>query len=386
MRIGHYAPEIKAKGGIAAYIRRTGRAQSKRGHDVVYFGRAESSGQTTASSETGSKALHPVVDDAALFDAANDLSLDLLHLHKSVRALPSDRVPTVRTMHGHQGGCPSGTRYLARTGAPCNRTYSVPGCLWGHVVDRCGSVRPHKLKRDFTRIRREHNQAQKIPTYTVSDFVRRQMVRAGCDGSQLQTIRSPTPTVANTFTPVPERDPPHFLFAGRLVPEKGLGWALRALANTEMHVHLDVAGRGRKRDALETQAEELSVRDCVTFHGWVDPDQIPNLMRDARAVLFPSVWHEPAGLITLEAAAQGRALIASRVGGIPEYAQEDHAVLVDAHDVEGLARAMDCLAKDSTKANQMGRSGHQHAQSTYSMSRFLDQLDAFYASAQPACA
>jgi glycosyltransferase involved in cell wall biosynthesis len=252
------------------------------------------------------------------------------------------------------------------------------------VVDRCGSVRPHKLKRDFTRIRREHNQAQKIPTYTVSDFVRRQMVRAGCDDSQLQTIRSPAPAVKRAFTPVPERDPPHFLFVGRLVPEKGLDWALRALASTETHVHLDVAGKGRKRDALEALAEELGVRTCVTFHGWVDPDRISTLMRDARAVLFPSVWHEPAGLITLEAAAQGRALIASRVGGIPEYAQEDHAVLVNARNVEGLARAMDRLARGHATANQMGRSGHQHAQSTYSMSRFVDRLDAFYTSAQPA--
>ena len=67
-------------------------------------------------------------------------------------------------------------------------------------------------------------------------------------------------------------------------------------------------------------------------------------MREARAVVFPSVWHEPAGLITLEAAALGRPVIASAVGGIPEYATDAFALRVPPRDVDGLAHAMSQLA------------------------------------------
>jgi glycosyltransferase involved in cell wall biosynthesis len=317
-----------------------------------------------------------VPDDEALFAAAEDRELDILHLHKSVETLPTDRVPTVRTMHGHQGGCPSGSRYLSRPGEPCDRAYSLTGCLWGHFVDRCGSVRPQNVKHSFTRIHRELEQARHVPTYTVSSFLREQMLRAGCSPEHLQTIPSPAPKVDEPFAPVPRREPPRFLYLGRLVPQKGLDWLLRALAQVDAPAHLDVAGKGPQREAMERLAQELGVDTQVTFHGWVD--RIPALMRRARAVVFPSVWHEPAGLISLEAAAYGRPLIASRVGGIPEYADASHATLVDVRDTEGLAGALTRLALDADRADRRGRNGREVARSEFAMSQFLDRVDAFY--------
>jgi glycosyltransferase involved in cell wall biosynthesis len=372
MHIGHYAPEIWAQGGIATYIRRTGRGQESRGHDVTYLGR---DGDPDASEPFE----HRVVpDDETLFAAAEDLDLDILHLHKPVSALPDDRVPTVRTMHGHQGGCPSGSRYLARPGTPCDRTYSLAGCLWGHFVDRCGSIRPGKLTHSFSNVRRELAQAERLPTYTVSNFLREKMRRAGCTSDQLCTLHSPAPAVEAPFRSVPRNDPPHFLFLGRLVPEKGLDWLLRAVAQTEETVRLDVAGTGSQQDALQDLAVDLGIDDCVTIHGWIESERVPALIRSARAVVFPSVWHEPAGLITLEAAAQGRPVIASRVGGIPEYADEAYATLVDVRDVTGLARAIDRFARAPERANRMGQNGHRAAQTTFSMDRFLNRLDRFY--------
>jgi len=372
MHIGHYAPKIWDRGGIATYIRRTGRGQTRRGHEVTYLGRDGASRQDLSVEYTA------VADDEMLFSTAATLDLDVLHLHKSVRELPEDRVPTVRTMHGHQGGCPSGSRYLARNGEPCDRPYTLSGCLWGHFVDRCGSVRPGSLSHSFTRIRRELTQAERIPTYTVSDFLNDKMRRAGCSADQLRTLHSPAPPVEAPFTPVPRHDPPRFLFLGRLVPEKGLDWLLRAVAQTEEPVHLDVAGNGPREEAMRTLADDLGVEECVSFHGWVASDDVPGLMREARAVVFPSVWHEPAGLITLEAAAQGRPLIASRVGGIPEYAGDGYATLVDVRDVAGLARAIDRLASAPDRADDMGRTGYQVARSEFSMDRFLNRLDHFY--------
>lgn len=373
MRIGHYTPRIWMNGGVATYIRRVGRAQSERDHEVVYFSRGHSASERTQEVDYLEVANHD-----ALFSRAADLGLDILHLHRAVADIPGDRVPTIRTVHGHQGGCPSGSRYLSRTGMPCNRTYSLTGCLWGHFVDRCGSVRPNRLTDSFTQIHREIDQAEQIPTYTVSDFLREQMRRAGCAPDRLHTLHSPAPSVDPSFTPVPRTAPPHFLFLGRLVPEKGLDWVLRAIAQTETHVRLDIAGEGPQRDELESLAEELGVRPQVSFHGWVESERVPSFMDRARAVLFPSVWHEPAGLITLEAAAQGRPIIASRVGGIPEYASGDHSLLVDARDVAGLASAIDQLASTPDQADRMGRRGREIMQAEFSMDRFLERLHALY--------
>lgn len=376
MRIGHYAPHIGEEGGIATYIHRMGHAQSNRGHRVAYLGR--NAGSASLPGECVD-----IPSDTKLFEAAEDLSLDILHLHKSVDPLPADRVPTVRTIHGHQGGCPSGSRYLSRSEEPCDRAYSVGGCLWGHIVDRCGSVRPHNLKKNFTRIHRELDQAKHVPTYTVSDFLREQMLRAGCAPEHVQTIPSPAPQRDEPFSPVPRTTPPRFLYLGRLVPEKGLDWLLRALSHVSVPIHLDVAGKGPRREALKKLTRELGIDAQVTFHGWVDSDRVPALMRRARAIVFPSVWHEPAGLISLEAAAYGRPLIASRVGGIPEYADESHAILVDVRDVEGLAEALTRLAQDADCADRRGRNGREVARSKFSVAQFLDRVDAFYEHAHP---
>jgi len=373
MRIGHYAPQIGLNGGVATYIRRTGRAQARRGHEVEYFGRAYEGDSGPSGFD-----YRRVADAHALFSRAEALNLDVLHLHRAVDELPDARVPTVRTVHGHQGGCPSASRYLSRTGEPCDRAYSIAGCLWGHFVDRCGSVRPKQLTQDFTRIQREIHQAEQIPTYTVSTFLKDQMRRAGCQADGLRTIHSPAPEVKHSFRPVSREDPVRFLFLGRLVPEKGLDWLFRAVPNVEEQIHVEVAGSGRQRGELERLASDLGIRRQVTFHGWVDSDRVPSLMQNARAVVFPSVWHEPAGLTSLEAAAVGRPLIASHVGGIPEYTNEHHAILVDVRDRDGLARAMDELASDPDRADRMGRRGRVVAKGGYSMAQFLDRLHDFY--------
>ena len=246
MKIGHYAPRIGAQGGIATYIRRLGAAQVEAGHSVVYVGVDHE-----RTGDLPEDAFQPLESPDGLFKLAECLELDVLHLHRSVPEIPSDRVLTVRTMHGHQAGCPSASRYLSRPGVPCDRPYTVGGCLWGHIVDRCGSVRPKELIGNFRRIHHQIAQVSKIPTYTVSQFLREKMIQAGCERANLETIASPAPPVKGEFTPVPDDPLPRFLYLGRLVPQKGLDWLLRAVAATPHALHLDVAGEGPERDALQ---------------------------------------------------------------------------------------------------------------------------------------
>ncbi len=371
MIVGHYAPMIWAQGGIANYVSRLGAVQTALGHTVYYFGNQDATGVKSDS-------YIEVRNSEELFKHARVLGLDVLHLHKPVDVLPEDRVPVVRTFHGHQGSCPSGTRYLSRSGMPCNRAYSVFGCLWGHYVDRCGSRHPARVKEHFTRLHHEMRQASLVPTYTVSQYLYHQMVRSGCSSELLHTILSPAPEVTHPYRPPEPGGVSHFVFLGRLVPQKGLSWLLRAIGKVSRPVHLDVAGDGYERDESQRLAERLGIADRVTFHGWVEQSVVSTLILNARAVIFPSVWQEPAGLVSLEAAAHGRAVIASRVGGIPEYATEEYALLVEPNDVDGLADCIDRLASDVQLAEHLGRNGMELMGKRFSMAGFMDQLEAFY--------
>jgi glycosyltransferase involved in cell wall biosynthesis len=80
------------------------------------------------------------------------------------------------------------------------------------------------------------------------------------------------------------------------------------------------------------------------------------------------VSHEQAGIVSLEAAAVGRAIIASKVGVIPEYAGCLHnALLVEPNDVRGLARSMELLAENWSLAQEMGLKGLQMVKEHFSL-------------------
>ena len=370
-KIAHYAPQLWAKGGIATYVRRLGAAQEAAGLDVIYLSQ-------NPAHESENERTFIVKNEAHLFEMAEEQDIDILHLHKPVFDLPAKRVTTVRTMHGNQGSCPSGTRFLARSTRPCNKSYSLAGCFVSHFTERCGSVKPAKLKRSFRSIRTEFNLGKQLHTFTVSHFLKDWMLKTGFSSERLHVLNSPAPESPPNVSSPPEEGIPRFLFVGRLVPEKGVAWLLRALRDVKSDIKLDIGGDGALRPELENYCAAHGLTDKVEFHGWVDQDAVGKMMSNARAVIFPSVWQEPAGLVTLEAAAAGRAVIASRAGGIPEYALDEFAFLVQPNNTVQLSNAIDKLAQDYELSARMGACAIRSANSRYALSTFLKKQLSLY--------
>jgi glycosyltransferase involved in cell wall biosynthesis len=267
---------------------------------------------------------------------------------------------------------------LKRSDAPCGRAYSLAGCLWGHFVDRCGSVRPAKLAEEFGATWDDRRTLAGVPAVAISRFVKAQMVRSGYDAGTIHVVTNPAPE-PRPCGPPPRGGTPRFVFVGRLVVHKGLQWALRALAKLNGSVALDVAGDGPYRAELERLAGRLGVAGAVTFHGWVDEAGIDRLVAGARGVVFPAVWHEPAGLASLDGSARGRAVVGSRCGGLPEYALEGrNALLVDPNDDLGLADALTRLADDWELAARLGATGYELAAGPFSLERHVAALERIY--------
>ena len=372
MIIGHYEHEIWAKGGIASYIRRVGAAQKALGHQVYYFSQRPSIGVDNSQS--------PIVvpTESALYQQAQTLGLDILHLHCTVQTSPPEELPTVRTLHGHQPYCPSGSRHLKRWQKPCDRDYSLQGCLWGHVVDHCGSIRPQNLLHNFQETWHEMSTLATIPVITVSHFLKEQMVRSGYAESMIQVLHLMPPDTPE-ITPSPQSGIPHFVFLGRISPTKGVDWLLRALKQVSVPVHLDIAGEGDQEPAMRELCKRLELDHQVTFHGWLNPQQVETLIQQARAIVFPSVWHEPGGTIAFEAMAQSRPVIMSRVGGMPEVVlHEVNGLLTDPSNVRDLSACIERLARNWSLAKGMGDEGRKMATEQYTLQIHIDKLMNFY--------
>ena len=126
-------------------------------------------------------------------------------------------------------------------------------------------------------------------------------------------------------------------------------------------------------------AARLGLGDRVVFHGWLPEARVAAMLRAVRALVFPSCWHEPSGTVMLAAAAAGRAVIASRVGGIPEYVEhEQTGLLVPVNDVAALAAALVRLTVNADQAAALGAAGRQTAVERFSMAAHLEGLADLY--------
>lgn len=137
------------------------------------------------------------------------------------------------------------------------------------------------------------------------------------------------------------RQPGSIVFVGRLVSAKGVDVLLHALKQIESngdHATLTVIGEGSQRGDLEALASSLGLEGRVTFRGILRGSELAEELNRHQIMAIPSVWSEPFGVVALEGAACGLALVATEGGGLPEavgpcgltVANGDHMALADA--------------------------------------------------------
>jgi glycosyltransferase involved in cell wall biosynthesis len=171
------------------------------------------------------------------------------------------------------------------------------------------------------------------------------------------------------------------LFVGRLEAVKGVDVLLRAFARIH-HAHpdaeLSIIGDGERRDDLEQLADDLGTGASVRFHGWTDEADVRAALAASTALVIPSVWPENLPTVALEAIGVGRAIVASRVGGIPELIDEGRTgLLTHPYDVSELAGALDKLLGDPDLARRMGEAAHARRE-LFSIGRFVPTVEGLY--------
>lgn len=157
-----------------------------------------------------------------------------------------------------------------------------------------------------------------------------------------------------------------FLFSGRLTPEKGAEELLEAftqVADQVPNAKLVVAGafffnsniKSPFEQKLHDLASQPQVKRKIIFTGFVDYNDMPALYEMADVCVLPSIWDDPAPLAVIESLASGKPLITTRSGGIPEYANDDCAIILERDDqlVEHLAQAMIILVSDTQRRDSM---------------------------------
>ncbi len=157
--------------------------------------------------------------------------------------------------------------------------------------------------------------------------------------------------------------------AAYLIPEKGVEYLVRAFAQMRDRTsRLTIVGDGPQASMLRQLAVRSNIGDRVLFLGL--RDDVEDLIDQSDIFVHPAIWAEAFGFTIAEAMASQRAVIASRVGGIPEIIEHGTSgILVDPGDVSALTAALDRLTEDVDFRLKLGHNARRRAVDKFDLKR-----------------
>ncbi len=219
-----------------------------------------------------------------------------------------------------------------------------------------------------------------LATYPDIPADRVRVIRNGIDTSEY----APDPATDVLARHGVEPGRPYVIFVGRITRQKGLPVLLRAAQRLDPAAQLVLCAGQPDTAELAAEVTELvtGLRAARSGVVWL-PEMLPQreviqLLTHATVFACPSLY-EPLGIVNLEAMACGTAVVASRVGGIPEVVNDgETGLLVPPDDPDALAGALNTLLRDSGRAGAMGRLGRERAIADFSWTAIAEQTVALY--------
>jgi alpha-maltose-1-phosphate synthase len=179
---------------------------------------------------------------------------------------------------------------------------------------------------------------------------------------------------------------PSVVFVGRITRQKGVPVLLRAAAQLDPDVQLVLCAGAPDTPELGAEVaglvEELrkTRAGVIWLSGMLSKREVIQLLSHSTLFACPSVY-EPLGIVNLEAMACGTAVVASKVGGIPEVvADGETGLLVPPDDPDALAESITALTRDRDRAKAMGAAGRERAQSQFDWGKIAGQTAELYRS------
>jgi glycosyltransferase involved in cell wall biosynthesis len=279
---------------------------------------ADNDAITTTAGKISTALLTPYSPSARRLVAGRIRSFrpDIVHVHNFFpRLSPSvydacrdARVPVIQTLHNYRILCANAL--LFRENRICTdclgRTVPLPALRHGcYRYSRIGSaalvtlIGVHRIRQTW---------ARRVTRFiALTEFARGLFTEhAGIPHGQIAIKPNAAPDPGQG-----DGSGGYALFIGRLSQEKGIATLLEA-AGRGLGMPLKIAGSG----PLQPVVEAAQISDRIEYLGQQDPEQVRELMRQARVLLIPSLWFEGLPMVVPEAFGAGLPIIASRIGAL----------------------------------------------------------------------
>lgn len=308
---------------------------------------------------------------------------DVVHVHNTypllsasvLGAAHAEGVPVVVTLHQYRLACPGGQ--LLRDGHYCNACVGGTGmlavrhaCYQGSLAKTVPVVAANLVNRRSWNVR---------PSAYIF-LSRAQMREMSAMGVPPERCFVKWNLVPDVGSPPPVPEPGEYVaYLGRLVAAKGLEVLMRAWEQLDLPpdtLRLVIAGEGPLGPAVR---EWAGTQKGVDVLGGIPHDHSMRLLAGARAVVVPSKWREPFGLVAVEAKAIGSPVIASRHGALPEIVTDGvDGVLFTPERADELTAHLRDVATDPRRWAAMGDAARASYLRSHDPAANLDQLLAVY--------
>ncbi|MBC7851708.1 MAG: glycosyltransferase [Chitinophagaceae bacterium] len=291
----------------------------QKGHEVkvLFFDNKQLSSNKISAAF---KSIYNRAAEQELAGVVKEFNPDIVHVHNFFfAASPSIfiackkmSIPVVITIHNYRLACANAL--FLRNNSPCelcrNQLFGLSGIRY-----KCyrNSATESALVTSITAIHKiAGTWKNKINRFIfLTEFAKEKLLNSSL------SIANPQATVIPNFTTDvgPGNTPreQYYLFVGRLVPEKGLSSMLEAFKKTGLH--LRIAGDGPDKETMQQQHE---VYPNIMFMGNLSKDQVSESMKNAKALIFPSLWYEGLPYTIIESLSAGTPVIASKLGAMQE--------------------------------------------------------------------
>lgn len=301
----------------------------------------------------------------------------IIHIHSWTKALTSSVIreaidknfKIVLTLHDYFIACPNGGFYNYNTEKICEVESMSRQCL----LCNCDSRKyAHKIWRIIRQLFQQKRGLlpQEVKNYIyISDLSKKVLSPYLPKDANLYYVKNPVDIDKEKQVDVKINK--LFIYLGRLSKEKGC--LLFAKAAKELNLNAMFIGDGE----LKNEIKDIYSNSIIT--GWLNKDQINDELKNARVLVFPSLWYETLGLTALEAQAKGIPVIVSDTSATREVVKNGETGLwFKGGNLQDLIEKIQLMINDKL-VEMYGENAYKNYWSdNYSIDNHIDRLEEVY--------
>lgn len=319
----------------------------------------------------------------------NEFEPDIVHIHSLrissltysiFKPILKRNIPIVMTLHDAYLICPMMT-LIKGDGKICKQIncqgFNKFSCLFNNCANNIEQSFRYSLMSFINKLTRYDKYIKKI--ITPSEALRNIIVKYNSDINMENIITINNFLNFSELQVIPNYlNKKYFLYIGRLSKEKGVKYLLEAMKDLSRDIKIKIVGTGKEEQNLKRYAKENNL-DNVEFVGFKSREEIKEYYQNCIATILPSNCFEIFGMTNIESFINGKPVIASNIGGIPEIVEHDiTGQLFEPGNVEQLKECILKYWNNPELAVEHGKKGYEKVLTNYTEDIYFKKLIKLY--------